>query len=39
MIEHFPMDDDSIVTRRGYDLWDIIGALENEIDNRLPEAA
>ena len=39
MIEYFPMDDDSIATRRGYDLWDIIGCLSNEVNDRLQEAA
>ena len=35
MVEFFPMDDDSIAARDGYELWDIIGCLENEVNNRM----
>jgi hypothetical protein len=35
LVVSFPMDDDSIAARDGYDLWDIIGCLENEVNNRM----
>jgi hypothetical protein len=39
MLEYFPMDDNSIDRRSGYDLWDIIACLEAEVNHRLQEAA